>query len=103
MPREIFHEIEISRGLLKDWITEPTTRSSILLDEHLDGSVLTQVLERGYGEDLRESEIAQAGKDPFLVSYCLVAQNRVVVTKEIGSIVVKCGIWHCLPIEDASY
>ena len=85
MPLEIYEEIAVSKGPLKDWITSSFVKNSLVLDEEVDSKILNKVLKTAYGPDLTENELEQAGRDPFLVAYGLMGPDRVVVTKETSS------------------
>jgi hypothetical protein len=84
MPFETHKEIAISNGLLKDWICEVDAKKKLILDENVSPNLLNKVLSIGYAPDLTDSELEMVGQDPFLVSYALVASDRVVVTKEVS-------------------
>lgn len=84
MPFEIHDEIAISTGPLKNWITQVEVKDALILDEEADQGLLNQVIERGYAADLTDSELEKIGRDPFLVAYGMMGENRVVVTKEVS-------------------
>ena len=56
----------------------------MILDEEADQGLLNQVIGRGYANDLTDSEIEEIGRDPFLVAYAMMGEDRVVVTKEVS-------------------
>lgn len=91
MPLEIYEEIAVSKGLLKDWITSSLVTNSLVLNEEVDSKILNKVLETAYAPDLTEQELEEAGRDPFLIAYGLMGPNRVVVTKEISKPTKKRG------------
>lgn len=82
MPFEIHSEIAISNGLLKDWICDSSTKNALILEEDVNTDLVTQVLDKGYGEALTDSDIEKIGQDGFLVAYGLAQQGRIIVTKE---------------------
>ena len=84
MPFEIHDEIAISTGPLKNWITQTEVKRALILDEEADQGLLNQVIGRGYANDLTDSEIEEIGRDPFLVTYAMMGEDRVVVTKEVS-------------------
>lgn len=90
VPLEIFEEIkdggtDEEKDLLFGWITEPEVKSAILLDEEIDPELVNRVLNDGYATDLKDDEIEQIGRDPFLVAYALVnPAERCVVTTEVS-------------------
>ena len=73
MPFEIFNEIAISRGPLKDWICDQRIREALILDEEADDDLVDLVLTQGYGADLTDSDLEKIGQDPFLIAYALAA------------------------------
>lgn len=85
MPLEIYGEISVSTGPLKNWITSSLVKNSLVLDEEVDSKILNKVIETAYAPDLTENELEEAGCDPFLVAYGLMGPDRVVVTKETSS------------------
>lgn len=84
MPFEIHDEIAVSTGPLKNWITQAEVKAALVLDEEADQGLLNQVIERGYAPNLTDSELEKIGRDPFLVAYGLMGEDRVVVTKEVS-------------------
>ena len=86
MPAEIFAEIAISKGELKDWLTAPENAKKLKLPGQVDGSILQKVITEGYAPDLTDSELEQVGQDPFLVAYAIPLGTSVtVVTREVSS------------------
>ena len=84
MPFEIHDEIAIARGPLKDWITQPEVKNALVLKEEVDQHLFNHVLDTAYAPDLADHELEEAGRDPFLVAYGLMGENRTIVTKEIS-------------------
>ena len=82
MPLEIHNEIAISRGPLRDWVSERHIKQALILDEEADAELVNRVLADGYGENLTDSDLEKIGEDAFLIAYALASENRVVVTKE---------------------
>ena len=85
MPFEIHDEIATASGPLKDWITRPEVKSALVLNEEVEQQVFNHVIDTAYAPDLVDHELEEAGRDPFLVSYGLMQENRTIVTKEISS------------------
>lgn len=86
IPFEIHAEIATGNDDLARWIGQKDVIDALMLDEEVDQSVFNRVLAEGYAPDLTDTELEEAGNDPFLVSYGLMGklrgENRVVVTKE---------------------
>lgn len=86
LPVEIFNEIAISKGELKDWLTTPDHAKKLKLNGQVDGALLQNVITKGYASDLTDSELEQIGQDPFLVAYAIpYGPNATVVTREVSS------------------
>ena len=86
LPVEIYNEIAVSTGELKDWLTNPDHARKLKLSGQVDGSILQQVINEGYAADLDDSELEQIGQDPFLVAYAIPhSANVTVVTREVSS------------------
>lgn len=84
MPSEVHDEVVEGTDELAEWIGEPHVKNLLLLDEEVDQQIFQQVLDDGYGQNLTEDEIDEIGRDPFLVAYALMGDNRTVVTKEVS-------------------
>ena len=85
MPYEIYHEIAISKGDLKEWLTTPDAVKKLLLDEHIDRANLQKVMNEGYAPNLNDSQQEQMGQDPFLIGYALpYSLSATVVTREVS-------------------
>lgn len=90
MPVEIYEEIKDGGtdeevDALYAWITDEDNRAALILDEAVDPALVQQVIEQGYAADLKDDELEEIGRDPFLVAYCLVdVANRCVVTTEVS-------------------
>jgi len=84
MPFEIYDEIAISDGTLRDWLVEESVREALILDEEVDRTLFNRVLDQAYAPDLTDTELEEIGRDPFLVAYAMVTEQRVVVTKEVS-------------------
>lgn len=86
LPVEIFNEIAISKGALKDWLTTPDHAKKLKLMGQVDGTNLQNVISQGYAADLTESEVEQIGQDPFLIAYAIpYGADVTVVTREVSS------------------
>ena len=85
MPLEIYDEIAVGNDALAKWIRLSNIRQALLLDEEVDQDTHQRVLDTGYGPNLTEDEIEEAGRDPLLIAYALVGdRQRTVVTKEVS-------------------
>ena len=82
IPFEIYNEIAISTGPLRDWICAPGIQKALVLDEEVEAELVDRVLAEGYGDNLTDSDLEKIGRDPFLIAYALAVEGRVIVTKE---------------------
>ena len=90
VPREIFEEITDGPNnkdvdLLYQWIRQDAVTKALLLDERVDAALIQEVLARGYGPDLTDTDLETIGRDPFLIAYALAAPNdRAIATVEVS-------------------
>ena len=85
VPVELYEEITDGNDALADWARNDDNRSALLLDEVVDGRLVSRVVEQGYAPDLTDDEFEKIGRDPFLIAYALVASGqRCVVTTEVS-------------------
>lgn len=84
MPFEIHAEIAVGNDDLADWITQQNVIDALVLDEEVDPGLFNHVLAIAYGPNLTDTELEEAGADPFLVAYALMGGARTIVTKEIS-------------------
>ena len=84
MPFEIYDEIAQGNDELAAWIKQQHVRDVLMLDEEVDGDALNQVFATAYAADLTDTEVDEAGRDPFLVAYGCASNDRVIVTKEVS-------------------
>jgi hypothetical protein len=85
LPYEIYSEIAVSTGDLKDWLTAPDNSKKLKLNAQVDPANLQRVINEGYAPDLNESDLEQIGQDPFLVAYAIPFGSAVtVVTREVS-------------------
>jgi len=83
IPIEVFEEISIGNDELAAWIKTADVKSSMLLAEPVDVSLVSQVINQGYSKDLTDNEVVKLGRDPFLIAYALKSSlDRIVVTTE---------------------
>ncbi len=97
IPREIYQEIiptsypdstknynhyQKAKKSLFDWTHQQDVIEKLILDEQIDRSIYEQVLRRGYGENLEDTDYRKMGQDPFLIAYAMKQPHRIVVTKE---------------------
>ncbi len=84
MPREMVEEIREGNDDLAKWLSEEQL-DALLLDEEADIALVRVVTERGYADDLDDTETPRLGNDPFLIAYALRDPvNRCVVTTEVS-------------------
>ena len=90
IPLELYDEIKEGRkdsekDLLYAWIIDPKSKEALVHDEEPDVALLRRVIEVGYANNLKDDEVEQLGRDPFLIAYALAAPNdRCVVTTEVS-------------------
>ena len=90
IPIENYEEVEDGStdeetDLLFAWISSEGIEEKIKLNESVNPLLLDQVIQKGYANDLTEDEIAQIGRDPFLIAYALASpEKRCVVTTEVS-------------------
>lgn len=85
MPVEIIEEVKAGRkDDLYTWIRDQENRSALLLQETVEIELVRQVVRKGYADDLTDDEIEEIGRDPFLIAYAMVNENRCVVTTEVS-------------------
>ena len=82
MPFEIHNEIADAEGPLKDWITTPEVKNTLILPEEVDQGLFNQVLDNAYAPNLKDDELEEAGQDPFLIAYGLMGPERVLSPKK---------------------
>lgn len=86
IPIEQLEEIVNGRGPIVDWCKSAPNREALVLREDASPELVARVTREGYAPDLTEDEVEQIGRDPFLISYGLVAVGaRTVVTFETSS------------------
>jgi hypothetical protein len=86
LPLEIFDEVLPGRkndDPLPVWMK--AHRDVILLDEVVDPLLVQRVVNEGYAADLRDDELEEIGRDPFLIAYAMAGPDRCVVTSEPSS------------------
>lgn len=85
VPVELYEEITDGNDALADWARDENNQSALLLEEVVDGNLLSRVVEQGYAPDLTDDELEKVGRDPFLVAYALlITGQRCVVTTEVS-------------------
>lgn len=89
MPQENFEEVrdgsKDEEDLLCAWVKGEEFQNNILFDEEVNADLVNRVVTEGYAPDLTDQEIAQIGRDPFLIAYVLAAPTeRCVVTTEVS-------------------
>lgn len=82
VPVEVYDEVKIGKDALAQWVKD---HKHVLLHEDADPEIVAEVVNLGYAPDLRDDEIANLGRDPFLIAYAVVAPfDRCVVTTEVS-------------------
>ena len=84
IPLEIYEEITSGRDVLAQWMKERSTRDALLLGDDVTAAFVNRVIDEAYAPDISDTELEQAGCDPFLIACALAAPNRCVVTKEVS-------------------
>jgi hypothetical protein len=84
MPRIIFDEVAPPPGPFRDWLARREVREALILNEDVAVEIVRRVIDKGYAPDLTDVEVAQLGKDPFLVAAALNGTDRIVVTVEVA-------------------
>ncbi len=84
IPLEMYEEILAGReDDLTRWLKD--NRDVLLLDEHVNETLVDRVTGQGYAPDLSDEEIERVGRDPFLIAYALGDPGRrTVVTTEVS-------------------
>lgn len=88
MPIETFEEVkdgsdDEERDLLFGWLQVPENKRGIVLPDSVDGELVRRVTVQGYAVDLRDDELEQIGRDPFLIAHALASpHDRCVVSNE---------------------
>lgn len=87
IPIEIYEEIKegSNEDALTKWAKDPATEHALLLNEEVNVSLVSKVVDEGYASDLTDDEVEQIGCDPFLIAYALASpEDRRVVTTEVS-------------------
>lgn len=86
VPIEQYEEVIAGKGELVDWLKEQENKDALLFAEEADPSLVAKITNEGYAPDLDEAEVLTLGRDPFLISYGLVAAtDRCVVSFEVSA------------------
>lgn len=86
MPLEVHEEIKGGDDDLGEWARESEIKAALLLDEEVDASLVSRIIDEGYAPDLTDDEVEKVGRDPFLIAYALARPgNRCIVTTERSS------------------
>lgn len=85
IPLEVYEEIKEGDDDLAQWSKRNEVADALLLEEDADPGTVARIAEEGYAPDLTDDEVAQIGRDPFLISYAVTdLGNRTVVTTEVS-------------------
>lgn len=83
---EEFKDVKPERGEKDDlalWADRKEVRDALLLNEAADADLVSRVIYEGYMDDPTDDDITKMGRDPFLISYALIApKSRIIVTEE---------------------
>jgi hypothetical protein len=90
IPVEIYEEIEDGGSEKKDllfaWISNKDHKTTLLLDEEVDESLVATCTSKGYAPDLTDQDLLEIGRDPFLIAYAMASpKDRCVVTNEVSA------------------
>lgn len=85
MPFEIHDEIARSDEALGLWARKTEVVERLVLNEEVDQNIFNHVVDYAYAPDLTDYELAEMGRDPFLLAYGMAEPNRTIVTKEVSS------------------
>ncbi|MBN2132740.1 MAG: DUF4411 family protein [Sedimentisphaerales bacterium] len=84
-PLEVYEEIADGSDALANWARRDSIKTGLLLQEEVDVSLVSYVIDHGYAADLTDDEVEKIGRDPFLIAYALNdSGNRHVVTTEVS-------------------
>jgi len=84
-PLEVYEEIGDGSDALANWARRDSIKTALLLQEEVDVSLVSHVIDHGYAADLTDDEVEKIGRDPFLIAYALKdSKNRYVVTTEVS-------------------
>jgi hypothetical protein len=85
IPFEIYKEISNGDDNLSKWTKKEEVQKALVLDENINGDLLTKVVQEGYASDLTDIEYEQIGRDAFLIAYALLdISNRCIITTEVS-------------------
>ncbi len=85
IPIEMYEEIIEGKDDLALWMKSNEVKFALLLNEEVDQSLVSKVIDEGYANNLTEDDIETIGNDPFLIAYALSDKdNRCVVTTEVS-------------------
>src|SRR3989339_868284 len=108
---DVYEEVSSGNDDLAEWIKESEAKSSLVLADEADISLVQKVLKEGYAKDLSDTEIEKLGRDPFIIANALKnPEEIVVVTKEphtlrtranknIPEVCDVLGVKHCTPFD----
>lgn len=85
VPTEIWEEFKEGKDDLGEWARTDAVKQHLLLEEQAEPSVVGRVVRDGYAGDLKDAELIELGRDPFLIAYAYTSPgNRAVVTTEVS-------------------
>lgn len=84
VPQEIYEEVEDDEHGLGEWLKKDAVKHMIILAEPVEVRHVRAVV-KAYAADLRDDEIEEIGRDPFLIAYAFQDKaNRTIVTAEVS-------------------
>jgi hypothetical protein len=91
MPLEIYEEIKLGgkdtqKDMLYKWVADGAVKKALVLAESVNPKHVSNCTKNGYAPDLKDSELIQIGRDPFLIAYAMVSpEERCVVSNEVSA------------------
>lgn len=83
VPLEMYEEVLAGHeDELVEWAENDPVRAALEFKEASKPEIVQHVVKNGYADDLTDVEIEKIGRDPFLISYGLISQERCIVTTE---------------------
>jgi hypothetical protein len=91
MPLEIYEEIKLGgkdtqKDMLYKWVADGAVKKVLVLAESVSAPLVSSCTNKGYAPDLKDSELQQIGRDPFLIAYAMAfPKDRCVVSNEVSA------------------
>jgi len=85
IPVEVYEEIKQGKDDIAKWAKQDHVKRVLLFEEEADVTLVSRVVDEGYGSDLSDDEVEKLGRDPFLIAYAFADPGeRCVVTTEVS-------------------